>query len=121
MPPSKKSNKAAKSIDFCSLPLTSSNFGSQSEIDAEVGTPPQWKTIATVYSAADVDAEDIANQIMLAMSGRPKMQAALDTALTCLEACRDCERLDAKIKANIKGAVESIQEITDEYGSRRAR
>jgi hypothetical protein len=101
--------------------LTNSTFGSQSEIDAQVGTPRQWKTIATVYSVADVDAEDIANQIMLAMSCRPKMQAALDVARTSLEACRACEHLDAKIKADIKGAIEIIRKITDEFGSRGAR
>jgi len=71
MPPSKKS---AKSIDFCRLPLSSSNFGNQSEIDARIGTTGQWKTIATVYSVAGADAEDIAYQIIDAMTFRQQAQ-----------------------------------------------
>ncbi|MDD4616149.1 MAG: hypothetical protein PHW76_03410 [Alphaproteobacteria bacterium] len=118
MPPSKKNEKAAKSIDFCLLPLTNSTFGSQSEIDAQVGVPAQWKTIATVYSVVGVDAEDIANQIMLAMIWHPKMQVALDSALTSLEACRACAGLDPKINADIKETIDSIKEITDEFGVR---
>lgn len=52
MPPSKKPQKPVKSIDFCLLPLASSTFGNQSEIDAQIEAAGKWKTIATVYSVA---------------------------------------------------------------------
>ena len=49
-------------------PWTYTNFGNHSEIEAFIEATGAWETIAEVHSIADLDAEDIADFIVRAVS-----------------------------------------------------
>lgn len=78
------------------VPLASLTFGNKSEIDARLEANGPWKTIATVYSVAGADAEDIANQIINAMTFRHQAQPVLHEVDAFLKALLDADGLSRK-------------------------
>ncbi len=56
-------------------PWTYTNFGNHSEIEAFIESTGTWETIAEVHSVADMDAEDIADFIIRAVSAYAQREA----------------------------------------------
>ena len=63
----KKPKTNVDKLLLLTMQWTCTHFGRQSEIEAHVASTGKWETIATVHSAADCDAEDIAGFIVCAV------------------------------------------------------
>jgi hypothetical protein len=65
--------KSIETVNQFASPLTFTTFGDQSEIDAKIDATGQWETIATVHSVAGIDAEEIAQFIVEAVTMRQEL------------------------------------------------
>lgn len=64
----KRPTKKQKATDLSTLRFVCTRFGDCSEIDAFIQTTGKWETVATIYPVAGIDAEDIAEFFVHAVS-----------------------------------------------------
>jgi len=61
-------NQTQKNSLLATLPWSCTHFGSESEIEAYIASLDKWVCVADVHSVADIDAEDIADFIVQAVT-----------------------------------------------------
>lgn len=97
-----------KSI-LATKPWSCTNFGEQSEIDAYIDSTDTWETIATIQSAAGIDAEDIASFIVHAVNNYEKTQRLIQKMKMALELCLENEAIGKDVEQQIEVALKEIK------------
>lgn len=105
----KKQKRSCEKILSATLPWTSTDFGSTSEIDAYIEETGEWETIAETHAVGGViDAEEIANFIVDHINEVQELCAVLLQISTVLENLCATKNLDRETKIAVEKALKYI-------------